>query len=362
MLRHRDGVAEPADVAEIGEDRRRARRVEETACQLGAEKVLVANVRGDALAADRKRRRIQRAARKVAQRNVHQLGEPAEAGRDELAEGHQVHLVVAVGRAAPAGGRQPDHRVGVAGVDVAQRHAEQQRARRILEARAQSRPVVGQQFGQLLRQKRHRRLRRHHQLAARLAQRMGHPGQRLRHVVHRELLVLRHIALQQADAQLADRAAEFACAPGRRKGRHGERHRGADQRMPRAAALMPGGAEQAADHGCQQPDAAGADPRRPGGQRAVDLRVAAGQPGKAGEDDGARQFGQQPHGGEQRHVDGDAAAAPACEQRQRQRQVQRQRHAQQHYRQRRHPGRQAAVAMQADEEPPHARPQPGATE
>ena len=97
VLRHRDGLAEPADVAQVGEHGRRAAGVAEARRQLLAEQVLVADVGADALALDDEGRRRERAAAEVAERDVHQVGEPAEHRRDELAEGHEVLLVVAVG-------------------------------------------------------------------------------------------------------------------------------------------------------------------------------------------------------------------------------------------------------------------------
>src|SRR6185369_802768 len=61
-----DRLAEPADVADVGEDRRRTRLGYEPRRQLLAEQVLVADVRRDALAADVERRRRERAALEVA--------------------------------------------------------------------------------------------------------------------------------------------------------------------------------------------------------------------------------------------------------------------------------------------------------
>jgi hypothetical protein len=57
VLRHRDGVAEPADVADVGQQRRRARRVGEAQRQFLAEQVFVADVGRRALAGARERRR-----------------------------------------------------------------------------------------------------------------------------------------------------------------------------------------------------------------------------------------------------------------------------------------------------------------
>jgi hypothetical protein len=149
-------------------------------------------------------------------------------------------------------------------------------------------------------------------------------------MLHRELLLLRHVALQQAHAQLAGCAAELARAEQRRNQWQQQRQRG---RQPAARPAAPPG------RGCQRrqrrgdcADAADAEPRRPRRQRAVDLRITGGQPGEAGEDHGARQLGEKPGRGEQRHVDGRAAATAKREQRHRRRQVQRQPHAQQGHR------------------------------
>ena len=104
----RDGVAEPADVADVGEQRRRLRRVGEAPRQFLAEQVFVSRCSAPRVhRATSERRRVRHAAVEVAERDVHHLGEPAKAGRDEFAERHQVQLVVAVQRPPAATARRP---------------------------------------------------------------------------------------------------------------------------------------------------------------------------------------------------------------------------------------------------------------
>src|SRR5690606_23233685 len=92
VLRQRMRGAEPRDVADVGEDGRAAAHLHR---DLLAEEILVADVEGDALAGDRQWRLVGRAAREVAERNVHQVDEPAEAEGNELAERNEMPLVVA---------------------------------------------------------------------------------------------------------------------------------------------------------------------------------------------------------------------------------------------------------------------------
>src|SRR5690606_16598864 len=82
----------------------------------------------EALAGDLEGRLTMRAAPELAERDVHQLDEPCEAARDELAEGHQVALVVSL-RERPVAQQRDAVGValGLAGRSRAQRHADRHR-------------------------------------------------------------------------------------------------------------------------------------------------------------------------------------------------------------------------------------------
>ena len=159
-------LAEPADVAEVGEDRRRLGRVDEARRQLLAEQVLVADVGRDPLAARRRTTAPRSGPRLKSPSGMFIISrEPAEAGRDELAERHQVVLVVAVEAARQAGGRgrDADRRVGVAARLVAERQAEQRRPPGLAEA---ARAAPARSRVELLGQQRDHRLRADDQVAA----------------------------------------------------------------------------------------------------------------------------------------------------------------------------------------------------
>ncbi len=358
VLLDRDGLAEPADVAEVGEDRRRRGRLAKARCQFLAEQILIADIGRDTLAAHVERRRRQWPPVEVAQRDVHHPREPLEAGRDELAERHQVVLVVAVITPGhvDGSGRDADGRVGVAGGLVAQRDADQCRLPPLLEMPQERVPIARIEFG---RQQRDHRFRCHHEIARCRKQLRMCPGQRLRQVRARKFLLLRHVALQQADVQGSARLGEGERARllRQQQGEHDRDSRQADT-APAAARLYQPGDERRHD----ETDAVDADPRRQAGQGRVDLRVAACDPRKAGEEDTAREFRQQPDSGEEPSVTARAIAAKTRKRGHRHGQVERQQDAQQRDGQRCHPGRQPAVAVHADEEPPGAGAEPAAAE
>ena len=351
MLIHRDRVAEPADVAEVDERGRCRIGVGKAQRQFVAVQVFVADVRRPPLTGERKRRRIAGASREVAQRDAHQLGEPAKSGRDELAERHQVLLVVAIGRAPLDAARQADHRVAVAAVVVAERHADQRGAARLGEVLAQRAQIAGRQLVQLRRQQGDRRLRRDHQLSAGLAHAVGQPRQVGGQLLDDELFVLRHVGLQQAHGH---RGAGAAVRRGADQGGHSQQRQRqrADLGLPqreRAQCGQPGGDRADAQH---------AEPRRQHREWRVDVRIAGHDPGKAGKEPRARQFGEQPRRRKQRTVAPPHTAAPARHQRHGAREIERQCASQ---RQHRHDGKrsgQVAVAVHADEQPPHAGTEP----
>ena len=101
VLHGGDRVAVPRVVGDVDEQRRVARAAD----QLGAERILVADVDGDALAGDVERRLRRAAARLVGERNrQHLADEPADdrLQRNRLAERHEVMLAVELQVASPS--------------------------------------------------------------------------------------------------------------------------------------------------------------------------------------------------------------------------------------------------------------------
>ena len=356
MLGDGDGLAEPADVAEVGEDRRRLLLGHEARRQLLAEQVLVADVGRDPLAVDDERGRVQAAAVEVAERDVHQLGEPAKAGRDELAERHQVVLVVAVEAARQRRGRGGDagRRVGVAQLLVAERQADQGGPPGLAKALEQllpprpgragaagaGSPSPGRSPG---RRRRSRAAPRSRPApAARGAWRTSPPG----------------VRCPAAARPRASRPAGCSrCAPATAPS--------ASVAASSSAGSEPGpGGGQAAEAerrrhpGGDRPEAVDADPGREAAERRIDLRIAARHPGKAGEDHAPGELGEQPGAGEHRRRRQRRRAAPARHRRHRRGEVEGEKGAEREHRQRGQPRRQAAVAMHADEHPPGAGAEP----
>ena len=383
MLGQCRAVAEPADVADIGQDGGGRGRVGKAHCQLLAKKVLVTDVGRHPLAAQRQGRRAQRPAPEVAQRDVHQFGEPAKAGRDELAKGHQVVFVVAVAGLARLAGYQRHHRVGVTLVMAAQRHAHQRGgAVRPAEVPAQRRPVAGHQRVELIGQQRHCRLGRHHQVGLGRQQGLRHPGQRGGQVLGGKFFVLRHVRLQQRHGQAAGRGGEVGRAapgaPGRRQAQHHGHHpqRLAQRQVPsrapasRRARQGPGTGPWRWHPAGQPPGQARHQraqrvhphPRQQQRQRPVQLGVAGGTPGETGEEHATRQLGRQPGGGKTAGILSRPATAAVRHPGHHAGQVQRQRRRQQRHRRHRQRRRHLAITVQADEQPPTGRAQPAAAE
>ena len=97
MLVQRHGVAKPGQVAHVDQKGGRLKRIAKADGQLLAKQILVTNVGCQSLPGHIERGRRGRAAAKVAQGNVHHLGEPTKQGRHKLTKRHQMRLVVAVG-------------------------------------------------------------------------------------------------------------------------------------------------------------------------------------------------------------------------------------------------------------------------
>jgi hypothetical protein len=110
VLVHRNAVAEPADVADVGHHGGRQLAGPRSGAPVPHRTGLRSRCWAPRAAPDGTNEGGLSTPREVAQRDVHHLGEPAKAGGDELAKGHQVPLVVAVfgGHAGGAGRRQAD--------------------------------------------------------------------------------------------------------------------------------------------------------------------------------------------------------------------------------------------------------------
>ncbi|MNL02790.1 hypothetical protein D3C87_1233100 [compost metagenome] len=98
MLVQRDGVAEPCQIRHIRQHIGRGRLLAQGGGDFLAEQILVADIRRHMDAAYWHRRLVQPAAPEVAERHLHHVHEPVEPERDELAERHQMVLVIAIKR------------------------------------------------------------------------------------------------------------------------------------------------------------------------------------------------------------------------------------------------------------------------
>ena len=259
---------------------------------------------------DRERRRRERPAVEVAERDVHQPREPAKAGRDEFAERHQVVLVVAIEaagqRAAAARCRPPSwcSRPGSpSGRPSSAASARRAKARQQRLART---PDRDRPAGAGSRSRARRRDRRAPRRAAPRASRAPRATRSAANFSSCGTLPCSSVTVSGRTACVksapAERRAPSATTaparPGERPGARPAQRGAAEAARPAPAA--------------DRAEAVDAQPRREAGQRRVDVGVAAGDPREAGEDDAARQFGEQPDGGEkQRGAPGAAAAASA---------------------------------------------------
>ena len=254
--------------------------------------------------------------------------------------------------------RQPRHTVGVAALVVTQRHAHQRRAT-LPEALLQQLPIAWGELGQLVGQQRHGGFRRNDEVGPCRHQLTRHPGQGFGHAVGCELLVLRNVGLQQRHLQCSSRPGEFGRHRHRRQ-QHGQR-RGQRQRSATHASAVLCSLRRHREAGGQRShqgaDAVDADPGRQCGQRCVHHRVARRYPRKAGEQQAAGQFCQQPQRREKRHISA-AAATPLRIRCASSSQIQRQCSRQGKHRRARQRHGQAAVVVQADKQPPGAGAQP----
>ena len=182
-------------------------------------------------------------------------------------------------------------------VGVAEKDADQQPAPGRRERPCKLVPVGAREFAA---RERNHRLRRHDERAARgvdLAQ------QRLQMRAHQgriELQVLRDVGLQQA---------HFELAAGSRETRRQHVRRGDHDRREAGDAQAPAHTDRAQTRRqrrrkkCRKrAQTVDADPRRPGRKRPDGMRVARCDPREAGEEDAAREFGEQPAGGKQQGV------------------------------------------------------------
>ncbi len=165
-----------------------------------------------------------------------------------------------------------------------------------------------------------------------------------------------------ASPQAAGKASTATARLARARAQRGARWPIVAQPCPRQQRRPPRQRQQGCGPSQQRADAVHPQPGRQQCQRPVDLGVAAGGPGEAGEDHTACQFGHQPGSGKAAGVGQRPAAAPVRHPGHGRSQVQRQRGRQQRHRRHGQRRRQAAIAVQADEQPPGGGHQPGGAE
>jgi hypothetical protein len=185
-----------------------------------------------------------------------------------------------------AGLREAERRVRVAARRVAERRAEDRRPPRAPKA-AQQRLPVG--VIELAEEDRDDGLRPDDELAAGGGELGGRRGQALAAKTAFELLLLRHVALEQRDRDRPRR--RRVVDPADEGGAGEDEDERGSGRDPGAGPAQVGKAEERGEPGGDGADAIDADPRGQARERRVDVRVAARHPGKAGEDDAARELG-----------------------------------------------------------------------
>ena len=188
MLRRCQRVAEPGNIGKI--DQQIGFR--QGADDFLAERVLVADIRGNLQVADTQRRLLHDTGGEIRHRDLRQAHEPAEPGRNELAEGNEVALVIAL----CAGRANGEGRVGI-DRGVAGGNPENQFAVFTQCQRAKFIEIAG---GQLVQERRDGRFRQHSQLCRVVA---GEPvinAQRIGEAFRLPLDFLGDVALQQGNA------------------------------------------------------------------------------------------------------------------------------------------------------------------
>ena len=184
--------------------------------------------------------------------------EPAKAGRDELAERHQVVLVVAVEAAVERRGARRDagRRVGVAGRRSCRAAGRSARpARRCWKCSQQRLPVVAGRAARAAAGSPSRAPTTRSPRAASSV--LAGPAERRRQALGGELLVLRHVALQQRDARARPLGSvkPTARSRGDRRARPATPSAGPRASRPRAAArcsATPGREAGAAARRCRR--------------------------------------------------------------------------------------------------------------
>src|SRR5256712_13338202 len=195
VLRGRQRVAEPCDVGDVDQQGRFGQRARDFI----AEGVLVADVDRDALAGDRERRLRGAAAGEIRQRDLQHVQHPAEAGRHELAERHEMYFVINLARRRA----ERDHAVVVPVLRLAVWNAEQQVAAVAFRRGVETREVL--RLDAIV-EARHRGLGENDQPGARLLgeARVGFENARV--ALGAELHLLLDVSLQQRGAnRVADR-------------------------------------------------------------------------------------------------------------------------------------------------------------
>ena len=95
VLVHRQAAAKPRQIAEIDQHGGGLSRITELLRQLLSKQIFVTDIGRNPLPLPKKGRLTEATTVEITQRNVHELGKPFEPGRNELAEGDQMVLVVA---------------------------------------------------------------------------------------------------------------------------------------------------------------------------------------------------------------------------------------------------------------------------
>ena len=221
--------------------------------------------------------------------------EPVEAVGDELAERHEMVLVVAVeaARQRARGGGDADRRVGVAVLGVAHRNAEDRRPAGNAEALEHGLATTSRRARS--KQDRDHRLRADDEIAAR---RLDLRCRQRRAPAARwptsNFSSCGTLPCSSETRERARRRREVDPAE-QRAGNERDDERAAGSEPPARAAQV-GEAEAGGERRGDRADAVDAEPRRESGKRRVDVRIAARDPRKAGEEDAARELGEQPRG------------------------------------------------------------------
>src|SRR2546425_106599 len=279
VLRGRQRVAEPCDVGDVDQQGRFGQRARDFI----AEGVLVADVDRDALASDRERRLHWTAAGEIRQRDLQHVQHPAEAGRHELAERHEMYLVIDLARRRA----ERDHAVVVPVLRLAVRNAEQQVAAVAFRRGVEAREDLGLDA---IVEARHRGLGQDDQPGARLLgeARVGFENARI--ALGAELHLLLDVSLQQrgADRVAGRRGPVYGAQRLAEASHRDEQDKETDLFLRREAPQHPGRTER------YKGEPVHAEERRIALCRPAGSGVARRKPRKAGQNPAAQPFEQRP--------------------------------------------------------------------